>query len=148
MALLKVGQVLDLVTAQVGDDILVVEQGADLARLLLKMVAALQDLVALGLELVGHVGEAVDVLVQLTHKVGHVGALQQVQQQRLLLYGLVGLLITGEVEQRVDKVTVEVGHELGQEAVLLGDGDGVGHVGSGGGSNTRQRRGTGKRRWW
>lgn len=121
VALLQVGQILDLVAAQVGDHILVVEQPADLAGLLLQLVAALQDLVALLLVLVGHVVEAVDFLVQLTHEVGHVGRLEQLEQQLLLVERLVGIVVAGEVEQRVDEMSVEVGHELGQEAVLLGD---------------------------
>jgi hypothetical protein len=118
---LEIGLVLLLVGAQVGDDILVVQQPRDLARLGLELVASLQHLVALRLVLVGHVVQVVHVLVQLAHKVGHVGGLEQLQQQLLLLERLFGILVGGEVEQRVDEVAVEVGHELGQEAVLFGD---------------------------
>jgi len=121
VALLKVCQVLLLVAAQVGDDVLVVEQAADLAGGLLELVALLEDLVALGLELVGHVVEAVDLLVQLADEIRHVGGLEQFEQQLLLLDGLVGVFIAGEVEERVDEMAVEVGHELGEQRVLLGD---------------------------
>jgi hypothetical protein len=131
---LEVGQVLHLVAAQVSHDALVVQQARDFARLGLELVAPLQDLVALLLVLVGHVGQAVDLLVQLAHKVRHVGRLEQLQQQPLLLDRLLGIVISDEVDQRVDEVPVEVRHELGQEAVLLGDvaaRRGVGHDVSG-----------------
>ena len=118
---LEVCQVLHLVGAQVGDDILVVQQPRDLARLLLQLVASLQHLVALRLVLLGHVVEAVHVLVQRAHKVGHVRRLEQLQQQLLLVQRLLGILVGAEVEQRVDQVAVEVGHQLGKQAVLLGD---------------------------
>jgi hypothetical protein len=133
VALLQVGQVLDLVAPQVGDDVLVIQKPADLARGLLQLVALQEDLVALLLVLVGHVVEAVDFLVQLADKVGHVGGLEQLEEELLLLDGLLGLFVAGEVEERVDEMAVEVGHELGEQRVLLGDGGaicrGVGHVG-------------------
>jgi hypothetical protein len=78
-------------------------------------------LVALLLVFVGHVGQVVYVLVQLAHKVGHVGRLEELEEEFLLLDGLLFLLVAGEVEERVDQVPVEVGHELGEEAVLFGD---------------------------
>ena len=121
MALLQVCQVLLLVTPQVCDDVLVVEQAADLAGRLVELVALLQDLVALGLELVGHVVEAVDFLVQLSDEIRHVGGLEEFEEELLLLDGLVGFFIAGEVEERVDEMTVEVGHKLGEERVLFGD---------------------------
>lgn len=122
VALLEVLQVLRLVGAQVGHDVLVVEQLGDLGGRGLELVALAQDLLALLCELGGHLVEPVDVLVQLAHKVGHVGRAQQRQQQLLLLGRLLGVLVGGEVEQREQQMAVEVGHELWQQAVLLGDG--------------------------
>jgi hypothetical protein len=131
--ILQVLQVLHLVRAQVGDDILIVQQAGDLARFLLQLVASLDDFLALLCVLGGHVVEVVHVLVELPHEVGHVGGLEQLQQHLLLLERLFGILVCGEVEQRVDEMAVEVGHQLGEEAVLLGDvaavGRCVGHVG-------------------
>lgn len=124
MALFQVCQVLLLVTPQVCDDVLVVEQAADLARRFLELVALLQDFLALGLELIRHVVEAVDFLVQLSDKVRHVGGLEEFEQELLLLDGLFGFFIAGEVEERVDEMTVEVGHKLGEERILFG------HVGA------------------
>lgn len=121
VALLEVGQVLLLVAPQVCDDVLVIQQAADLARGVLELVALLQHFLALLLVLVRHVGEAVDLLVQLANKVGHVGGLEQLEQQLLLLGRLLGLFIAREVEERVDEVAVEMGHELGEQRVLFGD---------------------------
>ena len=98
VALLQVCQILDLVAPQVGNHILVVQKSADFACLLLQLVAPLQDLIALLLVLVGHVVEAVDFLVQLAHKVGHVGGLEELEEQLLLVERLVGIFVAGEVE--------------------------------------------------
>ena len=57
----------------------------------------------------------------LADKIGHVCGLEQLEQELLLLDSLLGLFIAGEVEERVDEMTVEVGHELGEERVLFGD---------------------------
>lgn len=129
MCVLQVCQILHLVGPQICDDVLVVQQPRDLARLLLQLIASLQDLVAFLLVLLGHVVEAVHFLVELAHEVGHVGGLEKLEEHLLLLHGLFGIFVGGEVEQRVDQVPVEVGHELGEEAVLLGDGRGVSHGG-------------------
>lgn len=135
VAVLEVLQVLGLVGAQVGDDALVVEQLGDLGGGGLELVALAEDLLALLGELGGHVVEAVDVLVQLAHEVGHVGGAQQGEQQALLLGRLLGVLVAGEVEQREQQMAVEVGHEARQQAVLLGDGAARGRcVGHGCGS--------------
>lgn len=120
VAVLEVLQVLRLVGAQVGHDVLVVQQLRDLGGGGLELVALAQDLLALGSEVGGRLVEAVDLLVQLAHKVGHVGRAQQGQQQLLLLGRLLGVLVAGEVEQREQQVAVEVGHEPGQQTVLLG----------------------------
>jgi hypothetical protein len=119
----QICQILHLVRSQVGDHILVVQKPRDLARLLFQLVASLQHLVALLLVLLRHVVEVVDVLVELAYEVGHVGGLEQLQEHLLLLDGLLGIFVGGEVEERVDQVPVEIGHELGEEAVLLGDVD-------------------------
>lgn len=121
VALLEVGQVLLLVTPQVGNDVLVIQKTTNLAGGLLELVALLQDLLALFLVLVRHVGEAVDVLVQLADEIGHVCGLEKFEEQLLLLDCLFGLFIAREVEERVDEVAVEVGHKLGKERVLFGD---------------------------
>lgn len=127
VAVLEVLQILGLVGAQVGDDGLVVEQLRDAGGGGLELVALAQDLLALGGEVGGHLVEPVDVLVQLADKVGHVGGAQQGQQQLLLLGRLLGIVVAGEVEQREQQVAVEVGHQLRQQAVLLGDGGRGGH---------------------
>jgi hypothetical protein len=121
VCVLQVRQILHLVRSQVGDDVLVVQKPRNLARLLDQLVASLQDLLALLLVLVGHVVQVVHILVELAHEVGHVGGLEQLQQHLLLVQRLLGILVGGEAEQRVDQVSVEVGHQLGEEAVLLGD---------------------------
>lgn len=122
VAVLQVLQVLGLVGAQVGDDVLVVQQLGDLGGRGLELVALAQDLLALGGELGGDLVEVVHVLVQLAHEVGHVGRAQQRQQQLLLLGRLLGVLVAVEIEQREQQMAVEVGHQLRQQAVLLGDG--------------------------
>lgn len=121
VAFLEVGQVLLLVTPQVGNNVLVIQKTANLAGGLLELVALLQDLLALFLVLIRHVREAVDVLVQLSDEIGHVCGLEQFKKQLLLLDCLFGLFIAREVEERVDEVAVEVGHKLGEERVLFGD---------------------------
>ena len=63
----------------------------------------------------------VDFLVQLSDEIRHVGGLEEFEEELLLLDGLVGFFIAGEVEERVDEMTVEVGHKLGEERVLFGD---------------------------
>lgn len=135
VVLLQVRQVLNLVAPQVCDHVLVVQQRRNLARVLFQLVPSLQHLVALLLVLVGHLVEVVDLLVQLAHEVGHVGRLEQLEEELLLVERLFAILVAGKVEQRVDEVAVEVGHELREQVVLLGDVDspgfarGVGHAG-------------------
>ena len=121
VALLQVCQVLLLVTPEVRDNVLVVEQSANLAGRLLKLVALLQHSLALLFELVRHIVEAVDFLMQLSDEIRHVCGLEKFEEQLLLLGCLVGFFIAGEVEERVDEVAVEVGHKLGEERILLGD---------------------------
>lgn len=76
-----------------------------------------------------------NLLIQLADEIRHVGRLKQLKQQFFLLERLFRFLIAGEVQERVDKMAVEVGHQFWEEVVLCGDiaaaGSGVCHDGWG-----------------
>ena len=124
--LLEELQVGDLVTAQVVDNLLALQQVGDLARLLLELLQAAQDVLALLVELGRGFVQALQVGLELADEVNHVGRLEQLvlglgDLERLGVIVL-GDLALGEVQQREDQVAVEVAHERGQKIVLGHDG--------------------------
>lgn len=129
VGVLEVLQVGGLVGAQVVDDLRIAEQVQDLLGVLLELGALCEGVVALGLVLLGRLLEVVDLGIEATDEVVHVGLLEQ----RIFGLGDVvdalvfGSLFLEEVEQGKDEVTVQVRDELGQQRVLLGDFLVVGH---------------------
>lgn len=127
--LLEELQVGDLVAAQVADDILILQQLGDLGALLLVVLQLGEDLLSLLDELVGDGVGVVNFLPQVGHIVGHVGVLQQ------LVLGADHLLVIflgagAELEKREDQMAVEVGDQLRQQVILVGDlFSGLGRVG-------------------
>lgn len=118
---LEVVQVLDLVGAQVVDNVGIGQQVLDLGALVLQLLALLEHLVALVDVLVGALVQVVHLGVQVANKVGHVGVLEQLK----LELGELGrrlvdiFLVLDELQQREDEMAVEVGDQSGQDRVLL-----------------------------
>lgn len=78
-----------------------------------------KNLLSLLQKLLGHRIGVVDFLPQIGHIVGHVGVLQELIF-RANNFGVV-ILAGAEFEQREDEVAVEIGNELGQQVILVGD---------------------------
>lgn len=129
MVLLEVVQVLDFVGAQVVDDLGIGQQVLDLGALVLELLALLEDLIALLNVLLRALVQVVDLGEQVADEVGHVGVLEQLELELVVLErGLVDiLLVLEELQQREDEMAVEVGDESGQNRLLLSSVGGSGH---------------------
>jgi hypothetical protein len=129
VVLLEVDQVLDLVGAQVVDDLSIGEQVLDVGALVLQLLTLLEDLVALLGVLFRALVQVVDLGEQVADKVGHVGVLEQLELELgVLERRLVDIfLVLEELQQREDEMAVEVGDESGQDGLLLSSVGGSGH---------------------
>jgi hypothetical protein len=142
VVLLEVVQIGHLVAAEVVHDLLVGQEILDLAALLLEFLPLGQGVLPLLHILLRSLAQAVDLSVQVSHEVGHVCLLEELELEPCDVGGgRVVLKLLQELQQREDQVTVQVGDEFGQDAVLLCDipgrlrlgGSSVGHVAGSGG---------------
>jgi hypothetical protein len=126
--LLQEVQVGNLVAAQVVDDVLLAQEFGDLARLVLELLEAREDLLALLLELGGGLFGTIKLHLQAADEIDHVGGLEQLILGSGELEGLgiivFGDLVVGELEEREDEVSVEVSDQLGHQIVFSHD-DGI-----------------------
>lgn len=127
MVLLQELQVGNLVTPQVCDDVLPLQQLRDLAGAVLVCFQGLDDLLPLVGKFFGWVLQVLQVTVQVGDVIRHVGLLQQLVLglEKLARLGLVlGAAIfvfqlgAAELEEREDEVAVELGDQLGEQVEL------------------------------
>ena len=117
---LEVVQVGHLVAAEVVYDVLVGQEVLDLAAFLLVLLALVEDILSLLHVLLRSLVEAVDLRIQVSHKVRHVGLLEQLKLELSNVSGRrLVIELLEELQQREDEVTIEVGDEFWENGVFL-----------------------------
>ena len=129
MLLLKKLQVGDLVATQVANDVLPPEKVGELADVLLELLYAGDDLLSLVIELGRGLVQTFEFGLEVSDEVGHVCGLEELvlglgDGADLVVGGIFGDLAGLEVEERKDKMAVEMLYEVGEEVVVRRGGGG------------------------
>lgn len=119
MMVLQVLQILRLVLSQRRNNLLVLQQRKNLLALLLELVQRREDLLPLVGEFSGHVVRVVDFGPEAGGVVHHVCGLHEIEFCLHKVVCRVHVLLGQEFEEREDEMSVQEGHELLRQVVLL-----------------------------
>lgn len=113
-------QVGHFVASKAIDDLVLRQEVRNLLRLLLVLVQLRQHILSLLGVLGGRLRNAVEILVQRGHVVGHVGVLQQLDLARQNLLGQLGIalllgLVALELDEREEQVTAQMRRNVGHD---------------------------------